>query len=122
MENEILSATQFGGEFASLLMPFISALLLLVITLWFKDFAGKIAKGLAFKMSGTFKEGDKVIIDGERGLIVKIGLTQTVFGIYKEKDGIEEDYCWRYVPNERISLLKIEKVIFDHTKTESKGE
>lgn len=115
MENEILTAAQFSGEFTSLLMPFFSALLLLVITLLFKDFASKIAKGLAFKMSGTFKEGDKVMIDGEKALIVKIGLSQTVFGVYKEIDGQESNYCWRYVPNERISSLKIEKVIFEHT-------
>ena len=25
------------------------------------------------------------------------------------------DYVWRYVPNERIDFLKIEKIIFDHT-------
>jgi small-conductance mechanosensitive channel len=113
MDAEIMSATGVGLEVTNLLMPFISALLLLVITLWFKDYATKIAKGVAFQMNKDFAEGDKVILDGERALIVKIGLTQTVFGINKKGGEYDGDYVWRYVPNERISVLKIEKVIFD---------
>lgn len=109
-----MSATGVGLEVTNLLMPFISALLLLVITLWFKDYATKIAKGVAFQMNKDFAEGDKVILDGERALIVKIGLTQTVFGINKKGGEYDGDYVWRYVPNERISVLKIEKVIFDN--------
>jgi hypothetical protein len=87
-------------------MPFISALMLLVITLWFKDFATKIAKGMAFKMNKSFNEGDTVILDGSDALIVKIGLSETVFGVYSSKG-----YTWRFVPNERIPMLKLEKVI-----------
>ena len=41
MNNEIMSANAVGMELTNLLMPFTSALLLLVITLWFKDFAVK---------------------------------------------------------------------------------
>jgi hypothetical protein len=80
--------------------------MLLVITLWFKDFATKIAKGMAFKMNKSFNEGDTVILDGSDALIVKIGLSETVFGVYSDKG-----YTWRYVPNERIPMLKLEKVI-----------
>ena len=87
-------------------MPFISALVLLVITLWFKDFATKIAKGMMFKTNRAFNEGDKVILDGKDSVIVKIGLTETVFGVYGD-----QGYTWRYVPNERIPTLKLEKVI-----------
>ena len=78
--KEIMSANAVGMELTNLLMPFISALLLLVITLWFKDFAVKIAKGMAFKMDKAFNEGDKVIFEGQESVIVKIGLTTTVFG------------------------------------------
>ena len=39
-------------------------------------------------------------------MIVKIGARQTVFGVYSERG-----YTWRYVPNERIPYLKLEKVI-----------
>ena len=106
MEKEILSASGVGLELTNLLMPFMSALLLLVITLWFKDFATKIAKGMSFKMNKSFNEGDTVILDGQDALIVKIGLSETVFGVYSSKG-----YTWRYVPNERIPMLKLEKVI-----------
>ena len=106
MDAEIMSASGVGLEITNLLMPFISALLLLVITLWFKDFATKIAKGMMFKMNRAFNEGDKVILDGSDSVIVKIGLTETVFGVYGE-----QGYTWRYVPNERIPTLKLEKVI-----------
>lgn len=114
MDTEILGATGVGIEITNLLLPFIAALTMLVITLWFKDFAGKIAKGLAFQMNKDFQEGDKVILDGEKALIVKVGLTQTVFGITKTAGDFNGDYCWRYVPNERIPFLKLEKVIFDN--------
>jgi hypothetical protein len=106
MDAEIMSATGVGLEVTNLIMPFISALVLLVITLWFKDFATKIAKGMMFKMSKSFNEGDSVILDGNDALIVKIGLSETVFGVYGERG-----YTWRYVPNERIPMLKLEKVI-----------
>ena len=106
METEIMSAGGVGLEITNLLMPFVSALMLLVITLWFKDFATKIAKGMAFKMNKSFNEGDTVILDGSDALIVKIGLSETVFGVYSDKG-----YTWRYVPNERIPMLKLEKVI-----------
>ena len=106
MDAEIMSASGVGLEVTNLIMPFISALVLLVITLWFKDFATKIAKGMMFKMNKSFNEGDTVILDGQDALIVKIGLSETVFGVYSSKG-----YTWRYVPNERIPMLKLEKVI-----------
>ena len=106
MDAEIMSASGVGLEVTNLIMPFISALVLLVITLWFKDFATKIAKGMSFKMNKSFNEGDTVILDGQDALIVKIGLSETVFGVYSSKG-----YTWRYVPNERIPMLKLEKVI-----------
>lgn len=101
-----MNAGEVGLEVTNLLMPFISALLVLVITLWFKDFATKIAKGMMFKMNKAFNEGDTVILDGNDALIVKIGLSETVFGVYSDRG-----YTWRYVPNERIPFLKLEKVI-----------
>ena len=61
---------------------------------------------MKFKMNRAFSEGDKVILDGCPALIVKIGMSETVFGVYN-KDG----YTWRYVPNERIAFLKLEKIV-----------
>ena len=106
---------ELSNQLSELITPFIVALLMLVIALWFKDFATKIAKGLAFSLNKSFQEGDKVILDGERALIVKVGLTQTVFGITKSNGEWDGDYVWRYVPNERIPYLKLEKVVFDNT-------
>ena len=116
MDAEIMNAGEVGLEVTNLLMPFISALLVLVITLWFKDFATKIAKGMMFKMNKAFNEGDTVILDGNDALIVRIGLSETVFGVYSDRG-----YTWRYVPNERIPFLKLEKVINKdlHLDTES---
>ena len=57
-------------------------------------------------MDKAFNEGDKVLLDGCEATILKIGMRQTVFGIYSARG-----YVWRYVPNERILTLKLEKVI-----------
>jgi len=108
---------ELPNELSEQLTPFVDALIMLVVSLWFKDFATKIAKGLSFSFNKSFQEGDKVILDGERALIVKVGLTQTVFGITKSNGQWDGDYVWRYVPNERIPYLKLEKVVEDHTST-----
>ena len=113
---------ELSNQLSELITPFIVALLMLVISLWFKDFATKIAKGLSFSMNKSFQEGDKVILDGERALIVKVGLTQTVFGITKSNGEWDGDYVWRYVPNERIPYLKLEKVVFDNTSIINEGK
>ena len=97
---------QFGLELTDMAMPWITVLVSLVVAVWFKDYATKIAKGLAFKMNPAFKEGMKVILDGKDAIIVKIGITETVFGVYSDRG-----YTWRYVPNEKIPNLKLEKVI-----------
>lgn len=93
-------------EFSDLLLPWIGVLISLVVAIWFKDFATGLAKGLKFKMNPAFNEGDEVLLDGELSMIVKIGARETVFGVYSNRG-----YTWRYVPNERIPVLKLEKVI-----------
>jgi|TARA_B100000287_G_scaffold67952_1_gene59503 hypothetical protein len=89
-----------------MIMPWIAILISLVIAIWFKEFATGLAKGLKFKMNKAFNAGDQVILDGQDAVIVSIGTSETVFGIYSEKG-----YTWRYVPNERIAMLKLEKLI-----------
>ena len=101
---------EVSNDLTQLIMPLISVLVSGIIALSIKDYITKFAKGLAFQMNKSFSEGDKVILDKEVALIVKIGMTQTVFGITKPNG----DYTWRYVPNERIPSLRLEKVIF-HT-------
>ena len=102
---------QIGLDVADMLTPLFVVLTSLIVTLIIKDVATGIAKGLQFKWYGGFKEGDKVIVDGAPGLVVKVGTRETVFGIHKP-DG---SYNWRFVNNERISSLKLEKVIIDAT-------
>lgn len=106
-------------QLADLIAPFLSGAIALIISLWLKDTAGKIVKGLAFKYSREFNEGDEVIIDGERALIVKIGFSQTVFGIYRTaKNSNKINHYWRYVPNDRIPFLHIEKIVADNDDIE----
>ena len=89
-----------------LILPWIGVLVSLVVAIWFKDFATGLAKGLKFKMNPAFNEGEEVLLDGELAMIVKIGVRETVFGLYTTRG-----YTWRYVPNERIPMLKLEKVM-----------
>ena len=97
---------QLGLDVTDLLMPWISVLISLLVAIWMKDYATSLAKGLKFKMNPAFNEGDEVLLDGELAMIVKIGTRETVFGVYSERG-----YTLRYVPNERIPYLKLEKVI-----------
>ena len=112
---DILTPAGAATEITELILPYIGMVLIVVFGFMLKDFATKWGKGLAFKMNKQFQEGDHVFIDGERALIVKIGMTQTVFGVTKTQGELNGDYVWRYVSNERIGFLKIEKIIFDHT-------
>ena len=97
---------QLGLDVTDLLMPWISVLISLLVAIWMKDYATSLAKGLKFKMNPAFNEGDEVLLDGELSMIVKIGTRETVFGVYSDRG-----YTLRYVPNERIPYLKLEKVI-----------
>ena len=95
-----------SGELTELLLPWVAVLISIVVAILFKDFATSLSKGIAFQMDKAFNEGDKVLLDGCEVTILKIGMRQTVFGIYSKRG-----YVWRYVPNERILTLKLEKVI-----------
>jgi hypothetical protein len=91
---------------ATLLVPWIAILISLVTAFWLKDFAQNLMVGMKFRFNNAFNEGDKVLLDGHDALIVKIGIRDTVFGVYSDKG-----YTWRYVPNVRIPMLKLEKII-----------
>ena len=112
---EILTPSGAAMELTELIMPYIGMVIIVVLGFMFKDFVTKLSKGIAFQMNKQFQEGDHVLLDGERALIVKIGMTQTVFGVTKSNGEFDGDYVWRYVPNERIEFLKLEKIIFDRT-------
>ena len=88
------------------LVPWASALLSIIIALMIKDWATSFAKGLKFKMNRDFNPGDVVILDSEEAVIITIGLTKTVFEKINNRGLV-----WRYVPNERLAYLKLEKVV-----------
>ena len=112
---DVLTPAGAAIEITGFILPYIGMVVIVVFGFMLKDFATKWGKGIAFQMNTQFQEGDHVLIDGERALIVKIGMTQTVFGVTKSNGEFDGDYVWRYVPNERIEFLKLEKIIFDHT-------
>ena len=118
---DILSPSGAALEITEFILPYIGMVLIVVFGFMLKDFATKMSKGIAFSLNKQFQEGDHVLLDGERALIVKIGLTQTVFGVTKSNGEFDGDYVWRYVPNERIEFLKLEKIIFDHTPLNNKS-
>ena len=122
MDDPILSAELAALEITELLLPYIGMVMIVIFGFMLKDFATKMSKGIAFSMNKQFQEGDHVLIDGERALIVKIGFTQTVFGVTKSNGEFDGDYVWRYVPHERIEFLKLEKIIFDHTPLNNKSK
>ena len=99
LESQTVQLTNF-------LLPWIGILISAIIAIMFKDWATSLAKGLQFKWNPAFNEGDTIILDGQEGMIVKIGARETVFSVYSDNGLI-----WRYVPNERIVFLKLEKVM-----------
>ena len=115
--QEVQSINSLSGELTSLILPWIAVLVSAIIAFMLKDFITNFAKGLAFQMNSAFNEGDKVIIDGSEAIIVKVGIKQTVFGVFSDKG-----YTWRYVPNERIPFLKIEKVVDPDLHKDSEEE
>ena len=121
LPSDILSPQLAAVEITEFLLPYIGMVLIVIFGFMLKDFATKMSKGIAFSMNKQFQEGDHVLIDGERALIVKIGFTQTVFGVTKSNGEFDGDYVWRYVPNERIDYLKLEKIIFDQTPINNKS-
>jgi len=104
--QEVQSINSLSGDLTTLILPWIAVLVSAIIAFMLKDFVTNFAKGMAFQMNRAFNEGDKVILDGSDAIIVKVGMKQTVFGVFSHKG-----YTWRYVPNERIPFLKLEKVV-----------
>tara|TARA_B110000503_G_scaffold105806_1_gene157897 strand:- start:272 stop:637 length:366 start_codon:yes stop_codon:yes gene_type:complete len=102
------------SEFYIELMGF---LLTLIIGMSIKEWVVSFIEGMKFKYNKAFNEGDKVLLDGQHALIIKIGFSETVFGVYG-KDG----YTWRYIPNKKIKDLKLEKIVDPDLHPDSKEE
>lgn len=103
---EVATIPNLSWEITEIAMPWMALLFSVVVAIMFKDFASSLSKGIAFRINGTFKEGDRVLLDDKEATIIKIGFRQTVFGVY-----CDQGFVWRYVPNERISYIKLEKII-----------
>ena len=88
------------------ILTWISALISITIALAAKDFLTRFIAGFFFYMNSNFSEGHHVYVDGEEAVIIKIGILTTIFKI---KNGRGE--TWRYVSNDMIRELKIERVI-----------
>jgi small-conductance mechanosensitive channel len=101
--NEV---TTLSNDIASWSTPLIAATLALVIGLAMKDWAANLITGLKFKFDEAWHEGGHCFIDGEPAVIVKIGISETVFQIQNGRGTV-----WRHVSNERIKYLRIERVI-----------
>ena len=99
---------KMGLDIAELLMPWIAVLISITVAFWFKDFVQGLVQGMKFRFNPAFNEGDKVILNDQDAIIVRIGLRETVFGVYSKKG-----YVWRYIPNNKIQSLKLEKIIWD---------
>ena len=108
---------QMIPEVTDLILPWLGVLVSIVIFLWFKDFATQLAKGLAFKHDPHFQEGDLVWLEDEPATIIKIGATQTIFGIVNGRGMI-----WRFVPNSEIHSVKLEKIVSDKIHYDSDQE
>jgi len=107
-----MTPEQLSLQLGELVTPFVVMMVVIIVGLVIKDIAGDIANGLSFKYFGPFKEGDKCVLDGHKAIIVKIGMTVTVFGCNDPEKG----YIWRYVPNDRIGYLKLGKIVSTDTK------
>ena len=115
--DELESLESLSFELTTLLLPWISILISIVFVFWFKDFATSLAKGLEFKQNPLFNEGDKVLLEGQDAIIVKIGLRSTVFGLYTDRG-----YTWRVIANERLEYVKLEKIIDTNVHMDSEAE
>ena len=108
---------QLGLDLADVLARWIAILISLSAVFWFKDFATNLMSGLKFKFNPAFNEGDHIILDDHDAIIVKIGLRESVFGVYKDKG-----YVWRFIPNDRLKFHKLEKIINKNLHLDSEAE
>ena len=93
-------------DLTNALVPLIAIFLSLGLGFFINDLITNFITGIRFKFDASFNEGDKCIVDGDRAVLVKVGIYESVFSINNGRG-----HVWRFVPNERIKFLKIEKII-----------
>ena len=93
-------------EISDFYIEFIGYAISILVMLWIKDAIGSFMEGMKFRTNKHFKEGDKVLLEGQQAMIISIGWRQSVFGVYGETG-----YTWRFIPNKKIESLKLEKIV-----------
>ena len=93
-------------QLTTFLMPWLTILISIIMAMMIKDWATSLAKGIKFKLSNAFNPGDVVLLDGEEAVIITIGDTKTEFEKVNDRRIVS-----RYVPNERLAFLNLEKVV-----------
>lgn len=93
-------------EISDFYIEFIGYALSILVIMWVKDAISTFMEGMKFRNNKHFKEGDKVLLEGQQAMIITIGWRQSVFGVYGA-DG----YTWRFIPNKKIESLKLEKIV-----------
>jgi len=78
----------------------------LIIGMAVRDIANNFVQGFLFYLNRNFKPGHQVYIDGEKAVIISCGIRQTIFRIDNGRG-----QTWRYVYNDKIKNLKLEKVV-----------
>lgn len=81
-----------------IIIPIVAPLL---IAQFFKDPVINFCLGLKFYLSKMFNELDHVIINGEEAIIVKIGITRTIFRIIERN-------TYLCITNDRLKFQKLE--------------
>jgi len=93
-------------EISDFYIEFIGYALSILLIMWIKDAISAFMEGMKFRNNKYFKEGDKVLLEGQQAMIITIGWRQSVFGVYGEAG-----YTWRFIPNKKIESLKLEKIV-----------
>jgi hypothetical protein len=97
---------QEAQTIVTFLSPYIALLLAGILGLLAKDLIGDLVAGIRWKLKPGFEPGDEVFLDGEKAIIVSLGITQTIFQIDNGRGTV-----WRYVPNTRVHYLRLERIV-----------
>ena len=79
-------------ELSDFYVEFIEIAISILVIMWVKDTIGSFMEGMKFRTNKHFKEGDKVLLEGQQAMIISIGWRQSVFGVYGEAG-----YTWRFI-------------------------
>lgn len=119
----IMNEELFMAELLRLMMEtgLLPDMLLMVtviaVSLLVKEFLQSFVEGFSFYLKRSFRQGDQVFVDDKKAVIIKIGILQTILQIRDDRGVI-----WRYVPNNRVKYLKLEKVVEKNGVDKSSNE